>query len=191
MGLLRVVSKARSISRRFLEPLESQLCISHCISIFLRFLVISDSRFHSYFPAILLISAMLNLCLPLFVPIFLVNNVFLRTWGSESSFSLCKWLFGSIWVAYTIFRHPYIYIYISSYLSYFHPFSQLQVGKSHVPRSSRRFATILATAAGSGPAGVHAQSVQYNAQLGGAFGMGENLEVAPRTKWACLNIWYL
>ena len=86
--------------------------ISHCISIFLRFLVISDSRFHSYFPAILLISAMLNLCLPLFVPIFLVNNVFLRTWGSESSFSLCKWLFGSIWVAYTIFRHPYIYIFL-------------------------------------------------------------------------------
>ena len=42
--------------------------------------------------------------------------------------------------------------------------SQLQVGES-VPRSPRRFAVILATA-GSGPA--HAQSVQYNAQLGGA-----------------------
>ncbi|CAL1147270.1 unnamed protein product [Cladocopium goreaui] len=42
--------------------------------------------------------------------------------------------------------------------------------------SRRRFATILATAAGSGPAGVHAQSVQYNAQLGG------DLNEAQKTK---------
>jgi hypothetical protein len=160
------VSKARSISRRFVAPFESQLCKSHCISIFLRFLVISDSRAHSYFPVILLISAMLNLYFCLFS-------------------SQCSW-----WIMYSyehgVVNHHFPYangyldlfgwhtpfldtpIYISSYLSYFHPFSQLQVGKSHVPRSSRRFATILATAAGSGPAGVHAQSVQYNAQLGGA-----------------------
>ena len=47
------------------------------------------------------------------------------------------------------------------------------------PRSSRRFGILLATAAGSGPGttpGVHAQSVQYNAQLGG-------------NKWAGFNSW--